>query len=274
MGGALDTGKAFRNQLERKENILPKMTISKGLIKGLAGLDGTPARPSLALGVSDIDSLLRGGLGLGEIHELAPAMPRDLGAAAGFGLGLAILAAGARKIVWVQQDYAALEAGTLSGEGCALFGLDPRQLVSIRTASAKDTLFAMEEALKTKGVGAVAGEVAEEGKTADLTATRRLSLAAEKGGALALLFRHRLNPEPSAAATRWRIAATPGAPDRFGGLGRTALAISLIKNRRGSCGDWVVQWDHHERRFAEAHSVGMAQEPLHRPRHATFARAG
>jgi protein ImuA len=177
-------------------------------------------------------------------------------------------------VIWVQQDYAALEAGVLNGEGCALFGLDPSRLVLVRTASVRDTLFAMEEALKTRAVAAVAGELAEDGKAADLTATRRLSLAAQKGGGLGLFLRHRPSPSPSAAVTRWRIAAAAGPRDGFGGLGRTAFAVSLTKNRRGSCGDWVVQWDRHERRFAEALSVGVAETLVHRPRYAARAGAG
>jgi protein ImuA len=243
----------------------------KGLISGAAAWAGAPAHGVLPLGLSSIDPLLHGGLGLGQVHELVPARPCDMGAAAGFGLGLCML--GGRAVIWVQQDYAALETGIVHGVGVALFGLDPARLILVRTGSAKDTLFAMEEALKTRGFGAVVGEMAEEGKAADLTATRRLSLAAQKGGGLALLFRHRAFPSPSAAATRWRIATVRGATDGFGGLGRTSFAVSLTKNRRGSCGDWIVQWDHHERRFTEALSVGVAAEVFHRPHRAALAGA-
>ena len=54
----------------------------------------------------------------------------------------------------------------------------------------------MEEALKCRALSCVIAEVTQD---ADLTATRRLSLAAREGGALGLLLRHKATPAPSAA---------------------------------------------------------------------------
>jgi protein ImuA len=123
----------------------------------------------------------------------------------------------------------------------------------------------MEEALKTRDLAAVIGELAERGEVADLTATRRLSLAVQKGGSLALLLRQYAWGEPSAAATRWQIAGAPGATDEFGGLGATAFSLTLTKNRRGACGTWVLQWDHNAKRFFPALSRAVAQPALDRP---------
>ena len=208
------------------------------------GGQGRASGKLLCLGAPD--TALKGGLALEELHELAPAGSCHGGAALGFALALAALAPARQAcIVFVQQDFAALEGGELYGLGCDLFGLNLARLLVVRTASPRETLWAMEEALKTGGIAAVIGELAQSGKAADLTATRRLSLAAQKGGSLALLLRQRACPEPSAAATRWQVAAAPGAADRFGGLGRTAFRLSLTKNRRGPCGSWVLQWDRH-----------------------------
>jgi protein ImuA len=218
------------------------------------------------------NAVLNGGLALGELHELCPAAPLHSGAAAGFALALSALAPARHgSVVWVQQDFAALETGTLYGLGCDLFGLSSARLIVVRTSTPRDALWAMEEALKTKGVAAAIGELAELGKEADLTATRRLSLAAQKGGGLALLLRGRSFPQPSAAATRWQVAAAPAPPDRFGGLGRTAFRLSLTKNRRGSCGSWVLQWDHHEQRFLPALSLAVAAPSGHGSGGAAFA---
>src|SRR5205085_11701473 len=112
-----------------------------------------------------------------------------------------------------------------------------------------DALWAMEEALRCRALSCVLAEL-PAGAEIDLTASRRLALAARDSGALSLLLRHRLTPEPSAAATRWRIAAAPSAPDDYGGLGRTRFELSLTKNRRGPVGRWIVEWDHHECVFA------------------------
>jgi len=218
------------------------------------------------------DGTLNGGLALGELHELCPAAPLHTGAAVGFALALSVLApAREGSVVWVQQDFAALETGTLYGLGCDLFGLSSARLIMVRTATPRDALWAMEEALKTRSVAAAIGELAEIGKEADLTATRRLSLAAQKGGGLALLLRGRPFPQPSAAATRWQVAAVSAASDRFGGLGRTAFHLSLTKNRRGPCGSWVLQWDHHEQRFLPALSLAVAAPSGHGSGSAVFA---
>ena len=94
----------------------------------------------------------------------------------------------------------------------------------------------MEEALKCRALATVVAELTDD---ADLTATRRLSLAARDGGALGLLLRHKPSDAPSAARTRWQVAPAPSRPDEFGGLGRTAFSLSLTRNRRGPCGAWT-----------------------------------
>jgi protein ImuA len=227
----------------------------------------------LSLGASD--SVLHGGLALAELHELAPAAAFHGGAALGFALALSLLAPRVKgTILFVQQDFAALEAGALYGLGCDLFGLASSRLLVVRTATPRDVLWVMEEGLKTRGLAAVIGELAEEGKAADLTATRRLSLAAEKEGALCLLLRQRPLRTPSAAVTRWEVASAPGTGDRFGGMGRIGFGLTLTKNRRGACGSWVLQWDHHEQRFIPALSLAVAAASLHRSGEPAIARAG
>src|SRR5450432_3038716 len=130
----------------------------------------------LSLGAPD--AALKGGLALSELHELVPAGTLHHGAALGFALALAALAPPrGGTIVFVQQDFALVEAGALYGGACDLFGLDPARLLLVRAGGQRDALWAMEEALKTRGLTAVIGELAQNGADADLTATRRLSLA-------------------------------------------------------------------------------------------------
>src|SRR5258706_12790325 len=247
------------------------MVPSKGL-SGAALQGGN--RPAALLPLGAPDAALKGGLGLGELHELAPLAPFLGGGSLGFALALEALVPGEGPVVWVQQDFATLETGVLYGLGCDLFGLASSRLLVGRTATPRDTLWAMEEALKTRGIAAVIGELAQEGQAAELTATRRLSLAAQQGGGLCLLLRQRELPQPGAAATRWVIAATPGAADALGGLGRTAFRLSLTKNRRGPCGSWVLQWDHHAKRFLPALSVAVAAPSRHGSSDAAIAAAG
>jgi len=224
------------------------------------------ARP-LALGVPEIDAALGGGFSRAALHELS-ATSMHLGAAAGFALTLASLAAEpAKQTLWIATDFGCLETGALYGPGLDQIGLDMERLLVVRVARPIDALFAAEEALKCRALSAVVAELNGE---ADLTATRRLTLAAREGGALGLLLRHKISDAPSAAFTRWQVAAAPSVPDEFGGLGLTAFHLSLTRNRRGPCGAWTLAWNHHEHTFS-ALSVGVAAAPLDRPDRETLS---
>src|SRR6266581_5400620 len=124
--------------------------------KGLSGAtlhEGN--RPDALLSLGAPDGTLKGGLGLGELHELAPIAPFHSGAVSGFALALSTLVPRDGPVVWIQQDFAALEAGALYGLGCDLFGLVSSRLLVVRTATPRDTLWAVEEALKTRDIAAV-----------------------------------------------------------------------------------------------------------------------
>lgn len=236
------------------------------LRQALATIDsdrGFPAdaKPCLALGVPTVDAALQGGLALGALHELAPAAPAQFGAATGFALALAALsAAKGRPALVIQTDFAALEAGALYGLGLDVLGLPMERLLLLRVPRPLDALWAFEEALKSRALAATLAELPEAGPMADLTATRRLVLAARTGGGLGLLLRHRRSPLPTAAMTRWEVAAAVSAPDRFGGLGRTAFDLSLSRNRRGRCGRFLLCWNHDERTFVpQALSLGVVE---------------
>lgn len=227
----------------------------------------------LPLGVAAIDAALGGGLALGSLHECAPATPLDLGATIGFALTLAARAGRPKHALWIQPDFAGQESGAPYGPGLTALGLPMHRLLVLRVARPVDALWAMEEGLKSRVLSAVLAELTDDGAVADLTATRRLVLAAREGGGLGLLMRHRISPEPSAAATRWEIAAAPSLPDALGGLGRTAFALSLVKNRRGPFGRWTIEWDHHARVFAPL-SVAVAEAAADRPDRAPLVQAG
>lgn len=252
------------------------------LRQSLAGLDPSlnPALPEEARTVGigpGIDAALGGGLCCGAFHELAPAAPIHLAAATGFAMALAARASGARgETLWIATDFAVCEGGGPYGPGLDLFGLASARLVVLRVPRAVDVLWAMEEALRCGALAGVVAELTGAGADADLTATRRFALAAREaqGATLGLLLRHRATPVPSAAATRWEIAAASSEPDRFGGLGPARFDLTLTKNRRGPCGRWTVTWDHHDHVFQPAIPVGVAETALDRPDRAPLVRIG
>jgi protein ImuA len=229
---------------------------------------------ALPLGIAGIDAALCGGLALGAVHELEPAAPVHRGTMFGFALALAGRALQARQggdVLWIETAFATAEIGGLYGLGLEAFGLSPARVLIVRVARPLDVLWVMEEALRCRGIAAA---VAELTAAADLTATRRLSLAARLAGGLGLLARHRALPQASAAMTRWQVAATPSRPDALGGLGPAAFDLTLTKNRHGPCGRWTILWDHHDRAFRDpALSFGMAEQARDRSDRA-LRRAG
>ncbi len=239
------------------------------LRRAIAKTEALPeAARAVALGVPEIDAALGGGLACAALHEVSAA-PIHLGAAAGFALALATLAQErAKETLWITTDFGSLETGALYGPGLAQFGLDVERLLIVRVARAVDALFAAEEALKCRALSAV---IAEFGEAPDLTATRRLSLAARESGGLGLILRHKTDAAPSVAHTRWHATGRLSQPDEFGGLGPPAFSLSLTRNRRGPCGAWTLTWDHHERVFSL--SLGVAAAAADGPDREAF-RAG
>ena len=225
-----------------------------------------------------IDAALGGGLACGALHELAPAAPIHLAAASGFAMALAARASRRRgQVLWIATDFAAGEAGAPYGPGLDLFGLPSERLLLLRVPRPADVLWAMEEALRCGALACVIAELTGAGEAADLTATRTAcARRARRGGreGLGLLLRHRATPAPSAAATRWQIAASPSEPDAYGGLGATRFDLTLCKNRRGPSGRWIIEWNHHECAFRPALSVGVAPAALDRPDRAPLVRTG
>jgi protein ImuA len=236
------------------------------LRQAIASVETLPeAARSRPLGVTAVDTALGGGLPCAALHELSAA-PLHLGAAAGFALILSALAREPKETLWIATDFGGLETGALYGPGLDQLGLDTERLLVARVKRPVDALFAMEEALKCRALATV---VAEFPDAPDLTATRRLALAARDGGALGLVLCHKPTTAPSVARTRWQVAAAPSVPDEFGGLGRTAFALTLTRNRRGPCGSFTLTWDHHEHAFA-ALSLGVAAAASDRPDRATL----
>jgi len=243
----------------------PRLSALRRQIAAIEGMRSVlEDRKILPLGVAGIDAALGGGLASGALHELQPETSLHLGAAFGFALALA---RGAQRmcpagdVLWIETAFATGETGRLFGPGLESFGLTPRRVLLVRVARPLDALWVMAEALGCRGIAAAIAVVAQD---PDLTATRRLSLAARDGGALGLLVR-RLSPHPSAALTRWQIAAARSRPDAFGGLGRAAFDLTLTKNRHGPCGRWTLLWDHHDGAFLDPLSVGVAGAARDRP---------
>jgi protein ImuA len=177
-----------------------------------------------------------GGLARAAMHEVAGTSP---GCATAFCAML--LARSGGTVLWIATDRDDLQAWP---PGLARCGLSPANLVLVRAERWADALWAMEEALRCPAVtGALLATGWDAPARLDLTATRRLQLAAETGGALGLVLRPDLpNPDPSAAATSWRVAPLPSGGAGHG-LEDPRWQLELLRARGGRPGGpWPVTW--------------------------------
>lgn len=203
-----------------------------------------------SLGVPALDLRLAGGLELGMVHEFL-ADPGDNGVAGALCLCLTrrALSPGGHT-VWIRLEAGQAEGGAVYGPGLAGLGFDPTHLTLVTLRSTIDLLRAGIEAARCPAVGAVILDMPDGGRHADLTATRRLVLAAEVSGVTVFLTRVASIAPASAARTRWRVRpARSGVPTGYG-IGRAAFAIELLRHRGGMatmCGH--VEWDHEHGMF-------------------------
>ncbi|MGK7864726.1 ImuA family protein [Falsiroseomonas sp. E2-1-a4] len=175
-----------------------------------------------------------GGLARAAMHEVAAISP---GAAAAF--CAVLLARSGGTVLWIASGGS--EGLQAWPPGLARCGLSPANLVLVRAERWADALWAMEEALRCPAVtGALLA--AEDAARLDLTATRRLQLAAETGGALGLVLRPDApNPDPSAAASHWRVGPLPSGGGH--GLEDPRWQLELLRARGGRPGGpWAVTW--------------------------------
>ena len=174
-----------------------------------------------------IDAALpTGGLARAGLHEV---LADDLGAA--FGFCAVVLGRTAGPVLWISPDPDAWPSGL------ARFGLSPAQLVLVRATKA-DALWAMEEVLRCPAVSGALLMVSD----LDLTAARRLQLAAETGGALGLLLRPDGAPAASVALTCWRVTALPSIGVGAQRLGDPRWQLDMLRCRGGTPQSWSTTW--------------------------------
>jgi protein ImuA len=192
----------------------------------------------IPLGIAEVDVCLNGGLACGALHEIAAADHRSIPAALGFLLALSSPVYGA--ILWpFAKTIPAF--GLPYAPGLRFFGFDPSRFLFARCATPRECLWTMEEGLRLGGIAAVIGARA---KAMDLTASRRLQLAAEQTNTPVFLLRSYNDHAPSAAVTRWRVSPAPSAHDQFGFCKNARFHVALDYARGGKTGDWVMEWDH------------------------------
>lgn len=146
-----------------------------------------------------------------------------------------------RALLWV-QDRASLR---LTGRPYRP-GL-PEELrtrvIHVAAAKAEDALFALEEGLRCRDLACVIGEIAGNPRALGLTASRRLSLAAEKHGVPLFLVRHDATRDLSSARMRWDVRSAPSSHPRWNAaaLGNPVWRAELFRARTHTPGEWILR---------------------------------
>lgn len=238
------------NQLAAEKNdLLAKLQHHVNL------LEETQRRFSKTVSISkDIDSSLpHGGLPLGCIHEvkgagLAPAIAFASLLAARITTGY---------ILHIASDRLLCPLGLLP------YGIKLHRLIHVRCSNPQHLGWATLEALRCPQVSTVLSVM----DCPELTACRRLQLAAEGSGATGFLLGNLTSVQAASPITRWRILPGLSPVQRFDELQWT---IELSYCRGGRPGKWMSVWRNGELESTDSrHGVlskpsGQIEIELHR----------
>ncbi len=230
--------------MSRWENLASLRATVARIERGVAASRGDGALP---LGLAEIDRALgEGGLRRAALHEVSGH------AADGFAAMVAGRAArDGGSVLWCGAGRG---RGGLYPPGLAMLGLDPASLLLVDCRNERELMAVAEEGLRNSSLAVLLLEIA---RMPDMTAARRLQLAAEAGGVLGVLLcpgamapgsggvRHRpMQAEhipalpPSPAVSRWRVGHAPAGPG-----GGFRWRLELLRCRGGGAGKWMVDWN-------------------------------
>lgn len=211
-----------------------------------------PARRIFRFGVESLDRRLDGKMPVAALHEIFAAATSDAASASAFALILALLGEPQGPIFWVRDEGAAQAFMRPFAPGLVGLGIDPATVLSVNAPSAIAALRAGADIARCNGVGAVVIEPRARVPQLDLTASRRLALAAEQSGVMVLLLRLGAEPVPSAAYTRWQVSSAPSLALEANAPGLPAFDISLLRHRGGIAGiDARLEWDRDRLAFGQ-----------------------
>lgn len=148
-----------------------------------------------------------------------------------------------RAILWVQDRAAARLSGRPYRPG--LPQAVRHRLIHVLAEKPQDLLFALEEGLRCREIACVIGELAGNPKAFDFTASRRLSLAAEKHGSALWLVRLDAARELSSARMRWEVRSAPSPAPEWNpqAPGTPGWRAELFRARTHAPGEWILHDD-------------------------------
>jgi|GEM_PF-1961400 len=229
----------------------------KGLLAQLGGAGVTLPALGTEPGARDRTQMLTS-LAYGEVHELWAETICD------YTTAMACLLMAVRDsdkpILWVTSRAVALDHGLPYGPGLKQFGIAPERIILVQAHKAIDALWAVEEGLKTDAFATVVGECGP----VDLTASRRLTLAAQTHGSRCLLLVRTADAPQSAAHSRFHIAPAVSGDAPFDTMapGDACGTINLVKHRGGERPFSItMEWPSHAQDYLSM-AAPLADRPV------------
>lgn len=209
--------------------VVPKASLRAGIATGLEAID---------------ERLPRGRLAAGTIHGIA--------GKSAYGFVAFLLNRLGGPVLWCRHES---ELSQLYPVGLFDHGIDPSALILVDCPGRKELLRSAEEGLRCPPLAAV---IAETGRGIDLTASRRLQLAAQAGGATGfLLFMDGIDMQgPVSLSTAWDIEPAPAVGSA---AGIVAWHVRLNRCRNGRSGEWMVSWN------GQTHRLDLVPPAVDRP---------
>jgi len=146
-----------------------------------------------------------------------------------------------RCVLWVQDAAAIRLTGRPYRPG--LPAVLRSRLIHVAAREPADALFALEEGVRCRDLACVVGEIAGNPRALDFTASRRLSLAAEKHGVPLFLVRLDAQRDLSSARLRWQVRAAASPPPLWNRAapGTPTWHAELFRARRHAPGEWLLR---------------------------------
>ncbi|WP_255551855.1 ImuA family protein [Erythrobacter crassostreae] len=148
-----------------------------------------------------------------------------------------------RQVLWVQDTRSIQRSGRPYTHGLPAELRD--RLIHVEAKAPEDALFALEEGLRCRDLVCVIGEIIGNPRALDFTASRRLSLTAEKHEVPLWLIRLDAAPELSSARMRWQASCAPSLRPlwNLNAPGTPAWKAELFRARSHAPGEWILSND-------------------------------
>ena len=148
-----------------------------------------------------------------------------------------------RPWLWVQDKAARRLGGRPYRPG--LPAALRHRLIHVAANTPEDALFALEEGLRCRDLAFVVGEIAGNPRALGLTASRRLSLAAEKHGIPLWLVRLDAARDLGSARMRWEVRSAPSPRPHWNPAapGTPSWSAELFRAHTHQPGHWILRDD-------------------------------